>query len=50
MKMIMLIMLGFVVGGYIVKRISFLYICFMLLYVTALVFFEFLGFNDVPTF
>ena len=43
-------MIGFVVGGFVVKRISFLYICFMLLYVTALVFLEFLGFSNVQDF
>jgi len=50
MKTMLLIMIGFVVGGCVVKRISFLYICFMLLYVTALVFLEFLGFSNVQDF
>jgi len=50
MKTILLIMIGFVVGGCIVKRISFLYICAMLLYVTVLVFIEFLGFSNVQDF
>jgi hypothetical protein len=50
MKTMLLIMIGFVVGGCIVKRISFLYICVMLLYVAALVFMEFLGFSNVKDF
>ncbi|MDA3797807.1 MAG: hypothetical protein PF692_01870 [Kiritimatiellae bacterium] len=50
MKTILLIMIGFVVGGCVVKRISFMYILIMLIYVTALVCLEFLGFGDVKDF